>query len=225
MTPWKNAVPQCRADSKRSGKRCRRNASKGRTVCASHGGKSLTGREHPAFKTGRYSKYLPERLLEKYHTAMESGDLTGLEQEIALIEAKTADALERMTTGDGAAGVTAWMDLTAAYASLRTELVRPEPDPARLRSAVVGMDHAVQRGGDEARAWREILGLIEARRRLVDTERRRLSDEDKAISIERLMVLCTAIIDVIRRNVASREQREAMANEIRLLASGSHDGR
>ncbi len=218
-------MPQCRAKAKQTGQRCRRLASKGRMVCYIHGGKSLTGRDHPQFKTGRYSRYLPERLLEKYHAAMESGELTALDQEIALIEAKTADALERMTTGDGATGVTAWMDLTAAYANLRTELVRPEPDPVRLRAAVVGMDRAIQRGGDEARAWPEILGLIEQRRRLVDTERRRLSDEDKAISIERLMVLCTAIIDVIRRNVASREQREAMANEIRLLASGSHDGR
>jgi hypothetical protein len=188
-----------------------------------HGGKSLAGITHPNYTVGRYSRYLPARLLEKYQRAVDDEDLTRLDQEIALIEAKTADALERMQ--QNGEGPQAWRELTTAYANLRRELIRPEPDAERLRSAVIGMDRAVQRGGDEARAWQEILSLIEQRRKLVDTERRRLADEDKAISIERLMILVTAIIDVIRRNVASRETREAMADDIRRLVSGTNGDR
>ncbi len=46
------------------------------------------------------------------------------------------------------------------------------------------------------------LELIEARRKLVDTERRRLLDEDQVITVERLMILVAAIVDIIKRNVA-----------------------
>ena len=58
-------MSQCKAMSKRSGERCRKRSSKGLNVCSMHGGKSLRGVDSPRFKTGRYSKYLPDRLAEK----------------------------------------------------------------------------------------------------------------------------------------------------------------
>lgn len=49
---------QCEATSKRSGKRCRKNAMRGRTVCLAHGGRTPIGISSPHYKTGIHSRYL-----------------------------------------------------------------------------------------------------------------------------------------------------------------------
>ncbi len=141
----------------------------------------MRGVDSMAFKTGRYSKYLPDRLVERYEEALNDVKLTRLDDEIALVNARLQDVLERL---------------------------RADSD-------------AIAGGRDDSTAWGMILELIERRRKLVDTERRRLLDEDHVISVERLMILVAAIVDIIKRNVASREERAAVSNEVRRLVSGS----
>jgi len=53
---------------------------------------------------------------------------------------------------------------------------------------------------------------------LADTERQRLVEENEAISIEDLLLMMRSITEIIHRHVASREQKDAIAAEIRLLA-------
>ncbi len=212
-------MAQCRAKSKRSGERCRRHAMIGKMVCHMHGGKSLAGPDHPNY-TGnpRHLKYLPDRLAGKYEEAMADKELIRLDAEIALIDTKLQDLLERLEVhGEGPQ---AWQEVTAAHQVLRAALSQAEPDAVVIRSAVFRMDRAIEHGGDEARAWGSILVLIEQRRRLVDTERRRLADEDQAVSIEKLMLTMAAVADIVRRHVASKEARGAIAGEIRRLIAG-----
>ena len=165
---------QCKARSKRSGQRCLKHASPGREVCHIHGGGSLRGADHPRFKTGRYSKFLPDRLAERYHRALADPGILRLDDEIALVDAQLQVRLEGLPTA--------------------------------------GMSKAT------AAAVRD---LIEQRRKLVDTERRRLMDEERVVTVERLMLLMTAIIDIIRRHVPSPEVRAKISDELRLLAGGS----
>jgi hypothetical protein len=49
---------QCSAKRKRSGCRCKNYACRGRGACRMHGGKSLSGCNHPNFRHGRCSKVL-----------------------------------------------------------------------------------------------------------------------------------------------------------------------
>jgi len=131
--------------------------------------------DSPSFKTGRHSRYLPDRLTEKYCEALADEELLRLDDEIALIDALLQDQLENLN-----------------------------------------------QEGEEPIAWAQVMGLVEQRRKLVDTERKRLMDEDRAIPIERLMILVAAIVDIIRRNVASQEARRAISDEIRgLVGDGS----
>ena len=211
-------MAQCRAKSKRSGERCRRHAMKGKPVCHMHGGKTPTGIDSVNFKTGRYSRYIPERLLERYEEALNDEEITRLDSEIALIDTKLQDLLNRLEV-DGE-GPHAWQEVTTAHQILRAALTQAEPDAVAIRSAVFRMDRAIEHGGDEARAWSTIIVLIEQRRKLVDTERRRLADEDQAVSIDKLMLMMAAVVDIVRRHVASREARGAIAGEIRRLIAG-----
>ena len=186
-----------------------------------HGGKTPTGADLPQFKHGRYSKYLPDRLAETYREAMADENMAALDDEIGLIDTRLRDLVRRLTlNGDG---VAAWTNATTAYQDLRRGMAAE--DGALMQRALMRLEAALTAGDQEWRAWRSIIELIEERRRLVDTERRRLLDEDQVITVERLMIFVAAIVDIIRRNVASGEERAAVSDEVRLLVAGSNSSR
>src|SRR6187399_1656871 len=68
--------------------------------CHLHGGKSLGGVASPSFTTGKYSKYLPTRMLDRYHEAAEDHELIALREDVALLDARIADMLQRVDTGE-----------------------------------------------------------------------------------------------------------------------------
>src|SRR5690606_6632650 len=120
---------ECGAKRK-DGQPCRARAmANGR--CRIHGGKTPTGIALPHTKTGRYSKYLPPDILERYHTALSDNDLLSLRDEIALVDVQIQAVLEAQS------------------------------DPKAKPEDVIA-----------ARA--RLHELIEQRRRLVETERKRL---------------------------------------------------
>jgi len=207
---------QCTAKSKRSGQRCKKDAVVGFGVCHIHGGKSLVGTANPAFKHGRYSRCLPDRLSERYHLALADGDLTSLDDEIALTDSRLQDELMRLRTEGPQAQ---WSEARAIFASFTANTNRNNRDGAvrdinRLR---VVLDAAA----DPEASWMKIDNLIEQRRKLVETERKRLMDADKAIAIDQLMVMVAAIADIVRRHVASKESRRVIGDEIRRLVDRS----
>ena len=90
---------QCTAKSKQSGEQCKRRATPGRNVCAIHGGKTRQGVSSGQFQHGRYSKYLPARLLERYEESRSDPDLLGFRDELALTDARLSQVVELLNTG------------------------------------------------------------------------------------------------------------------------------
>ncbi len=165
------------------------------------------------FKTGRYSKYLPDRLVERYEEALNDVELTRLDSEIALVDTKLQDVLERLhTEGEGPG---AWEQVKDARQRLQRAIA--QNDANATQAGLVMLSEAIASRRDECAAWGIILGLVEQRRKLVDTERRRLLDEDRVVTIDRLMILMAAVVDIVRRHVGSREARRAISDEIRGL--------
>src|SRR5204863_58364 len=62
--------------------------------CKFHGGASLSGPAHPNWKGGRYSKYVPKDLLERYHQAARDPNLVAMHDEIALVDVRVSQLLE-----------------------------------------------------------------------------------------------------------------------------------
>src|SRR3954451_14863589 len=75
-----------------------------------HGGKVPRGRALPQTKHGRYSKDLPTRLLATYSAAQADTELLSLRDDVALLDARLADVLARVDTGESSA---LWLDLGA----------------------------------------------------------------------------------------------------------------
>ena len=74
------------------------------------------------------------------------------------------------------------------------------------------------RGAADHAVWSEITALLDQRRRLVESERRRLLETDQLVTVERVMVLIAAVADIVKRYVTDRQALAAISEELRRLA-------
>ncbi len=197
---------QCTAKSKRTGEQCKNHAVQGMTVCRFHGGKSLKGAASPSFKHGRYSKYLPEQLKDRYHEAQRDPELLAMREEIALMDTRISDLLKRSDTGDSAGRWALAAKLLAEY--------RKEENPYILKQ----LEQVIAEGLGDFAIWQEIGAFIEQRRKLVETERKRLVEMQQMITSEQAVSFAMAIITSVKRNVTDRKALAAIQEDlVRLL--------
>ncbi len=211
---------QCTATSKRTGARCGPQAVTGRATCRHHGGRSPRGLAHPRTKSGRYSKDLPTRLAERYREAAADPDLLALRDEIRLIDARLADVLSTVDTGESGR---AWRELKRAHAAL---VVAQRRGDGGREAAHLGAIGAIVNAGDADRAaWADDLSLVEARRRLSESEQKRLVAMSQTITAEQAMALVGALVDAVRRHVTDRAVLTALSNDLeRVLAAKQAGG-
>ncbi len=210
-------MARCTAKNRR-GERCKQAAINGTSKCRFHGGASLSGIASPTFKTGRYSKHLPARLAGRYAEAQADPNLLALRDEVALIDIRLGELVGRV---DAAESAQRWKALQAAYGDLQVAV--QSGDSAAFKAANTALGAAMQDGGQDYATWREIVELTEQRRKLVESEAKRLQAMHQMITSERAMVLLGAVTDVIRRNVEDRQVLAVISQEIRQLATVEHD--
>lgn len=207
---------QCNAKSKRTGEQCRARAVIGSTKCYHHGGKTPKGVASPNYQTGRYSKYLPARLLERYEESAADGELLALREEIALLDSRLADLLKRVDSGEAGQ---AWKDAKAAHRKLTLAL--QTKDTQGMLTAVSELEAAIGKGHGDYLAWNEIQTTLDQRRRLVESERKRLVDMQQMVTSEQAMLLVTALLDAVRKNVHDRDTLTAVQAEFIRLTTQS----
>ena len=206
---------QCTARSKQSGTQCRRQAMVGSTKCYMHGGATPKGIASPNLKHGKYSKYMPERLLERYQAALQDNELLELNHEIALIDSRLSDLLTRVDTGEAGK---LWTD--ARKLNLELQQAVHDENYGRLMIKATELDFVIGTGLTDHAAWSELSTLIEQRRKLVESQRKRLIEGQQMITTEQAMLFVTAVLDTVRRNVKDKEALYAIGTDIaRLTAS------
>lgn len=212
----------CGAKTK-SGGRCRKSPMpNGR--CRLHGGLSPSGIAAARFKSGRYSKLLPERLVSRYQEACDDGNLTSLREEIALIDARIGELLSRIDTGESGS---TWKELQKAYGELSTAI--GITDKKKRGLAMVGPINAIgaliNRGNSDAATWDEIYEIVHSRRRLVESEHKRLADMHQMITTERALTMVGNIVSIIREHVKDTSQLAAISRDIgALVSAGDREG-
>lgn len=204
---------QCQA-KKTNGQPCKANAISGMRVCRVHGGATPRGLASPHYKTGRYSKALPARLAARYAEAEADPRLLELRDEVALTDARLGDLLSRVDTGESGA---LWQSLQA----LRMEVIacKRAGDSVGQTVALNALLDTVGQGHADYRAWAEIGGVIEQRRKLVESERKRLVEMQQTLTVERAMLLIGAISGVIKAHVHDRTTLAAIGRDIESIIS------
>ena len=189
-------MPRCTAMSKRRGEQCRRRASIGKVVCAIHGGKTPVGPASPQFQNGRYSKYLPARMRDRYHEAEADSELLALRAEVALIDSRLLDVLKRVDTGESSR---IWGQLRDAVASL--DAAQLIGDDVGIRFAVAGVKNLVNAGAADWAAWSDVRSLVQERKALVESERKRLVEAQRMIAVDQAMALLALLVDAVREAI------------------------
>ncbi len=210
-------MKRCGAKTRHEGTPCKRSPVRGRTRCRLHGGKTLVGTASPTYRNGRYSTYLPERLRERYEQAEGDAELLSLKSEVALTNARLIDLLARVDTGESGQR---WAHLKKAYEEFtRHRLARDVP---KMNVALAKMERNIAQATDDHAAWAEIGELVEQRRRLTESEHKRMVALQQMLSAEEAMALTHRVVDIVTRHVTDRQVLSAIVVEMRALTERSN---
>lgn len=176
----------------------------------------------PQTTHGRYSKHLPTRLMGRYQEALSDPDLTALREEIALTDARLADLLARVDTGEAGSAWDAAKKAMAEYD--RAEASGADDAPYRASLALRTL-RDVLASEQDYEAWNEVHRMVEQRRRLVEAESKRVEKLQQSITADRMMLLMAAVVGVIREHIRDRDTLAALSRDIgRLVSVGDEPG-
>ncbi len=185
-------------------------------VCQVHGGATPRGIASPHYKDGRYSKVLPLRLSPRYEASRQDAALLEMHEEIALVDARLADLLARVDTGESGA---LWRNLMAAREELLAR--RKASDTLGQMAALNLIMELISQGHADYRAWGEVAAVLEQRRKLVESERKRLVETQQMITTEQAMVLIQALLASVKEHVSDRATLSAIQNKF--ISITGHD--
>jgi hypothetical protein len=174
----------------RSGAPCRRSPAEGRTRCRLHGGATLAGPAHPRWRDGRHSKFVQGAFLEAYERARRDPDLLSLADELALVDARASELLDAL--GDGGSPADLWRALDAECRNLERAIAKGDA-PAQ-RTAVAAILALRDQGRRTAATWGELDRLIERRRRVAETERRRIEAAQATVTVGELATIVAVLL-------------------------------
>lgn len=206
-------MTQCTAKSKRTHVRCLRPAMIGKSVCYHHGGKNPQGIASATFKDGRYSKHLPSRLLATYDAAKADTELLSIREDVALIDSRLTDLLARVETGESGA---VWTALRDEYRDYRDALAKKDVAEMSARLAAIG--DLINRGLADEAAWNDIRATLEQRRKLVESERKRLIEMQQMVTADEAMGFVRALTAAVRDHVRDPDTLRAITADLARLA-------
>jgi hypothetical protein len=203
---------RCKAKSKQRQAQCKLSAVPGMEVCRFHGGKTPVGPGSATYKDGRRSKFLPSRMFADYQAAGIDPELMSLRNDLALIDARIIDVLKRVDSGE--AGII-WQAAQATMA--RFDHAWQQKDGHGMEAAIEEMRRLVGQGVSDWQAWREVGKLIEARRKLVEGEARRLATAHEMMSKDQCLALVGRVVDILRRHIPDRTILGAIAVDMQAM--------
>lgn len=177
-----------------------------------HGGKTPTGLALPQTSHYRYGKAIAPRLFGQYITALKDPTLLEQAAEIALLQTRIEEQLAGMDWAESGA---AWQELGEAW----KEVLKWKNDDDLFRVAVADLGQIIVRGNLEHMAWQEIADLIERKRRVVESERKRNIELEQSVTQADAMRLITALLQSVKNHVEPKAFALVQADFIRHIGA------
>ena len=206
----------CTAHRSRTKEPCKARAIEGMKVCWVHGGATPRGIASPHFKNGRHSKYLDGQLLATYQASLQDEGLHELRSELSLVDARINELLDQVQRSPGLPSTRvireAWVKYQQATRS-RNHL--------ELEQAQAEMEAALAAQVAPYELWDKVFDAVNTRRRLADSERKRLVDLRQMLTAEQVMVLLAALTDAVRSHVKDPALLAAVQREFSRIVGSS----
>lgn len=207
---------KCTAKRKHDGQHCQQYAINGTTKCRYHGGASLKGIAQPSFRDGRYSKYMPARMLDKYNASLKDPAALTQRHELALIESRIEDLIKRTDSGESGA----LMKELRGLARQHEQAVRAN-DPVEVMRTMKELVGLIKQGNADYRAWDDIHKWTMAREKMVASERKRQVEAQQTVTLEEMMAVISALGEILRRHVTDMGVLNAVTTDIGRLINSS----
>jgi len=201
---------------KANGNRCKLSVRPTLTVCRSHGAGSAMNPGGRPLVTGRYLRYLPARMLDRYKEFMMDTDIINLRSEMALLDTRIVEQLEKLETSDSK---TAWLKIHNAKAAINRILSGKECDSEDLESISDILSQAMAMRDTETEVWSSVLMCIDQRRKLADTERRRIEASHKYLTLDEAEAMMAFITEVVIKYIPDGVARRQISEQLRVFAS------
>lgn len=195
---------------------CMRWPRKGRNRCHKHGGKTPVGPAAGGWAHGEYSKYLKPAAAAIFDARMQDDNLISLRSSAALLDTRLIEVLQRaQATGFGA-------EQLRKIKSLLDEVSRAfaDQDTAAHAVAVAAIERIANSGLAEQAAWREVREIVQEKRLVADSERKRMLDAKQFVTAEQAYALVTRVMHVVTTHVTDRAALAAISDEFAKLAGG-----
>ena len=202
----------CGARKRKSNDICHSTVVMANGRCRLHGGSTPVGVMSANFKTGKYSKDAPTRLLAAYECARHDAQLLENREELALMDARIQDLLKRVDSGESRQ---AWEKAQKAFRTYQAALDRSEGTEAKL--ALHKLQEILLYGLGDTAAWNDLNAQIALRMKLAESERRRLVELSQTITVEKALLLVAQLAGVVKQNVKDPQERAAIARELRAI--------
>lgn len=196
----------CRVEAASNG-RCIRKGKAG-----GHGGNAPLGAMSPAFIDGRdqlsrrniFVRQLEHRpkLQRMFIEALQDPNFLSLEPEIALIAMRRGELLADLDELDPA---TIEAGVEAAVKNMRIAVTKNKYDSVIYYATEI--ETLLEGGRDNRARWREMNSLAGQMARLADTERKRIVEARKMVTIEEMLLLRNETVKVIRTAVIAGSEK------------------
>jgi len=156
---------------------------------------------------------MPERLAARYQEAAADPELLALRDDIALMDALLGDTIVKLDEGGSRAHFVAMGQKWAEY-----QRYQKQNDDPKAKAALWELGNLITDGLRDFTLLDDIARLIEQRRKLSESERKRLIEMRQIITTEQAVSVFSAITDIILRNVTDRDARARISTELSYLA-------
>lgn len=202
----------CGAWNSNRRKYCRSTPIAGKNRCYFHGGPTPRGIKASRYKTGDYSRDMTEQLAKRFREAIADTELLSLRKDVALIDASIGERLSAMHEGEAAE---LWVKAKKTYKELLAALKRQDDlESTRLMSELGSI---LGHGYDNTLAMREVHKKQDLKRKIIESENKRMKDMRQMVSIEELMLVVGALVDSLKKHVHDVQALSAVSNDLRKL--------
>jgi hypothetical protein len=174
---------------------------------------SVLTNDKPDFREdGERSKHMPADMSDRYERSLQDTELLNLRRDLAMMEARIHDLMDTVNQGESTG---AWNELRLCGERFTTLWGRREME--RAQEQLMTMLEIIEHGSTRANGWDELQRTIELRRRLSETETKRLQALKQFVTAERAVTLVEDVIEVIRRHVHDPEARRNCVRDLKRL--------
>lgn len=174
--------------------------------CRNHGADSPAGPGSPRWVDGTSSKYaavFSGNALEHYEAARK-GNPTDLSEEVYFLDTLIIEEAIKAKIGQGGP---LWAELGDIWQMFQA--AQPTKDATTAGRCLRRMGEIITEGSGRYAAQTEAKDLVERKRKVSESERRRILDEQQTITQQQAMAFVGAVVASVRKHV---DDRQALAN-------------